>query len=86
MPYTIDWIGTVALGVRTEGGRPLAFSLERHQRVPDELKEGDAVEITNHPDHPSVMAAGLESCGYYEITHIKSGKVLKTWYRAAFCR
>lgn len=82
MAYTIDWIGTVAIGVLTEGGRSLAFSLEDGQQVPAEFKEGDDVKIMNHPEDPVVLAMGLENGGYYEITHIKSGVVLRTWHRA----
>jgi hypothetical protein len=60
----------------------LAFSLEEDQQVPTEFSEGDEVEITNHPDHPSRAVMGLESHGYYEFTHILSGKKLRTWHRA----
>ena len=82
MAYKIDWIGTVALGVLTEGGRPLAFSLEDGQQVPPEFKEGDDVEIRNYPENPAVLAMGMENGGHYEITHIKSRAVLRTWHRA----
>lgn len=63
----IDWIGTVALGVLTPEGRLLAFSLEEDQQAPPEFKEGDEVEIENHPDHPANIAMGRESQGYYEM-------------------
>jgi hypothetical protein len=82
MRYKIDWVGTVALGVETEGGRSLAFSLEDDQRIPSEFRVGDLVEITNYPDHPSVAAMGMESAGHYEFRHISSGKVFRTWHRA----
>jgi hypothetical protein len=81
MSYKIDWIGTVALGVQTPEGHPLAFSLEEDQSVPPEFSEGDEVQITNHPDHPANIAMGL-SDGYYEITHLKTGAVLRTLHRA----
>ena len=64
MSYKIDWIGAVALGVLTPEGRPLAFSLEEDQQVPPEFKEGDEVEIENHPDHPANIAMGRENQGY----------------------
>lgn len=82
MAYQIAWIGTVALGIETEGGRSLAFSIEDNQQVPVEFKEGDSVEITNRPDHPATLAMGLESQGYYEIKHIRTGTILRTWHRA----
>jgi hypothetical protein len=82
MAYKIDWIGTVALGVLTDGGRSLSFSLEDGQSIPPEFRAGDDVEISNHPEHPAVLAMGLENGGYYEITHLKSGAVLRTWHRA----
>jgi hypothetical protein len=82
MSYKIAWIGTVALGVETDGGQQLAFSLEEDQQVPSEFKVGDPIEICNHPDHPSVAAMGLESGGYYDITHLPTGMTLRTWHRA----
>jgi hypothetical protein len=82
MAYKIEWIGTVALGIETEGGRSLAFSLEDGQVVPPEFKIGDPVEIANRPNHPSIAAMGMENGGYYEFTHIPTGKVFRTWHRA----
>ena len=61
MPYKIEWIGTVALGISTEGGRPLEFALEGGQQVPNEFKVGDSVKIVNCPEHPSVIAMGMEN-------------------------
>jgi hypothetical protein len=81
MPYKIDWIGTVALGISTEEGRLLAFSLEDGQQVPPEFKVGDPVKIVNHPEHPSVIAMGMENEGYYEFTHIPTGTVFITQHR-----
>ena len=75
-------MGSVALGVLTERDRSLAFSLDEGQTVPEEFTIEDEVTIVNHPDHPSVAAIGMESGGYYEITHVKSGKVLRTMHRA----
>jgi hypothetical protein len=81
MPYKIEWIGTVALGISTEGGRSLAFSLEDGQQVPPEFKVGDPVKIVNFPEHPSVIAMGMGNEGYYEFTHIPTGIVLHTLHR-----
>jgi hypothetical protein len=82
MTYKVAWVGTVALGVETEKGRQFALSLEENQQIPPEFKEGDLIEIANHPDHPSVSAMGMESTGYYEITHLPTGTVFRTWHRA----
>ena len=38
MSYKIDWIGAVAIGVQTEGGRELAFSLEEGNTYQMSLK------------------------------------------------
>lgn len=76
MDYKVDWVGEVALGVVTDSGRPLAFSLEEGQAVPTEFKPGDELEIENHPAHPATLAMGMENMGYYRITHVASGKVL----------
>jgi hypothetical protein len=81
MSYKIDWIGAVAIGVQTDGGRELAFSLEEGQHVQTEFKVGDDIQIVNHPARPASMEMGLD-WGYYEVTHCRSGKVLKTWHRA----
>lgn len=75
MSYRIDWVGEVALGVRTEGGRPIAFSLEEGQIVPSEFKVGDEVDIQNHPAHPAKVEMGMND-GYYDIIHLASKKVL----------
>jgi hypothetical protein len=56
--------------------------LEEDQQVPSEFKVGDLVTISNHPDHPATIAMGMESGGHYEITHIPTGTVLRTWHRA----
>jgi hypothetical protein len=82
MSYKIDWVGTVALGIETDQGWKFALSLEEGQQIPTEFKEGDPIAISNHPDHPSVAAMGQESGGYYEITHIPTGKTFRTWHRA----
>ncbi len=42
---------------------------------------GDEVEIVNGPAHPAEIAMDMNT-GYYEIKHIASGTVLKTYHRA----
>jgi hypothetical protein len=81
MAYTIDWIGDVAFGVRTEQGRAIGFSLEEGQQVPQEFKEGDAVEIANRPAHPANIQMDMND-GFYEIKHIASGRTLRVYHRA----
>jgi hypothetical protein len=76
MAYTVEWIGTVALGVLTEGGRSLTFTLAEGQTVPEEFKVGDELEIEIHSAHPAMIAMDMNS-GHYDITHVRSGKVLR---------
>ena len=82
MGYYVDWVGEVALGVVADGGRPLAFSLEESQSIPPEFQPGDELKIENYPDHPAHIAMGMGNAGYYEITHVASGKTLRTRHRA----
>jgi hypothetical protein len=82
MPYTIDWIGSVAFGVTDEAGNPFAFSLEEDQRVPEDFKPGDQVGISNHPAHPAVLVMGTKNNGHYDFIHLKTGTEFRTWHRA----
>ncbi len=70
MTYTIAWIGEIALAIRADSGSSISFALEGGQRVPEEFQKGDHVEIEIHP-HPG---------GYFQITHVATGKVLKVAY------
>lgn len=83
MLNTIFDIGTVAIFLQ-EGTGPLAiirgFTLPEDGKVPHEFKVGDTVEVVNFPSHPAEVAMGRIT-GYYEIRHIASGKVLKTWHK-----
>ena len=78
--YTIDWIGTVALGVLLDGKPRFALALEDGQEVPPEFKAGDEVGIVNHPADPASIAMG-HNYGRYEVTHVPSGKVLNIRHR-----
>ena len=81
MSYQIFHIGTVAISVAQEpGGRILGFTLPEEGTVPEEFREGDEVEITISMAHPAIIAMG-HNTGYYEIKHIASGKVLKTFHK-----
>lgn len=82
MSYRIDWIGTVAIGLETRAGRPLGFSLEEGQQVPPEFKVGDRVDVRNYPADAGSVLVGFENNGYYEITHISTGVILRTMHRA----
>jgi hypothetical protein len=81
MIYKMSWIGEVGFGIVTEGGREIGFSLADGQRVPDEFREGDEVKLHNHPDHPALLAVGVENHGYYEITHVATGKKFEVLHR-----
>lgn len=78
--YTVDWVGTVALGILLDGKPRFALALEDGQEVPAEFKVGDEVEIENHPDHPASVAMGINT-GYYEVKHVPSGKTIKIMHR-----
>jgi hypothetical protein len=78
--YTIDWIGTVALGILLDGKPRLALALEDGQEVPAEFKVGDEVDIVNHPADPASIAMGM-NYGYYEVTHVRSGRTIKIMHR-----
>jgi len=80
MAYTIDWIGTVALGILEDGQPRFAMALEEGQEVPAEFRVGDEVRIQNHPAEPAMVAMG-HNYGYYDVTHVKSGKVLQIMHR-----
>ena len=78
----ISYIGSVAIGIEYPGpeGRILSFTLPAEGSVPEEFKVGDEVEVAITPAHPAQIAFG-HNTGYYEITHIASGKVLKTFHK-----
>jgi hypothetical protein len=78
--YTIDWIGTVALGVLLDGKPRFALALEDGQEVPPEFKVGDELIIVNHPADPASIAMG-HNYGRYEVIHVPSGKVLNIMHR-----
>jgi hypothetical protein len=52
MEYTIEWIGEVFLGVSSDAGRHIGFSLMKGHPVPVKFKEGDRVRIADAPKIP----------------------------------
>ena len=80
MPYKISYIGTVALGIETDGGRIISFTLPENSPVPEEFKVGDSVDVEIYPAHPAQIAFG-HNTGYYEIKHLASGKTLRTFHK-----
>lgn len=77
----LGWIGTVAFQV-IDGSRELVFDLAEGQSLPREFHEGDEIEIVNRPDHPASVAMGMNS-GYYEITHVASGKKIQVMHETS---
>ena len=82
MNYKLGWIGTVAFQAFTPEGRELVFDLAEGQTLPEEFKEGDEVDIVLHADHPANIAMGMNA-GYYEVTHISSGKVVRVLHKTS---
>jgi hypothetical protein len=78
----LGWIGTVAFQAFTDGGKEIVFGLAEGQSLPPEFKEGDPIDIVNMPDHPASIAMGMNA-GYYEITHIHSGKQVKVKHKTS---
>ena len=79
--YTVDWVGTIALGILQDGKPRFALALEDGQEVPAEFKVGDEVEIDNHPDHPASIAMRGANRGYYEVKHCGSGRTIRIMHR-----
>jgi hypothetical protein len=80
MRYKIFYVGTVAIIIEEVGGRVLGFTLPENTPIPEEFKAGEEVEISLHSAHPAMVAMGHNN-GYYEITHIASGKALRTFHK-----
>jgi hypothetical protein len=80
MQYKISYVGTVAIGVEEIGGRILSFTLPEGVTVPQEFKQGDEVELGISMAHPALIDMG-HNTGYYEIKHVASGKVLRTFHK-----
>jgi len=68
------------IGIEELGGRILAFTLPTDGSVPEEFKVGDEVDVAISMAHPAQIAMG-HNTGYYDITHLASGKVLRTFHK-----
>jgi hypothetical protein len=69
--YIVRWVGPVGIGIHTQEGKSLTFSVVKNQYIPAEFKPGDEVTINTIPGNPPINQ------GYYEITHIPTGKILR---------
>ena len=68
------------MGVLLNGTPRLALVLEDGQQFPAEFKVGDQLLIQNHPANPAMVAMGMNH-GYYEVTHVPSGRVIQIMHR-----
>ena len=75
-PMKLGWIGAVAFQAFTPGGREVVFDLAEGQTPPPEFKEGDEIQVVVISDHPASIAMGMNA-GYYQVTHVPSGKQVK---------
>jgi hypothetical protein len=83
MEYTIEWIGEVFLGVSSDAGRHIGFSLMMGHPVPVEFKEGDRVCIADAPRtpyEPYKPDVQTENRAYFTVTHIPTGMTLTVWH------
>jgi len=78
----LGWIGTAAFQAFAQDGRELVFDLDEGARVPEECKEGDDIDVAVHSDHPASLAMGMNA-GYYEVTHVKSGKKFRVLHKTS---
>jgi len=52
------------------------------QTFPSECEEGDDVTVTADMPHPDTPNLGIDM-RYYEVTHVRSGKVFRACHRKA---
>jgi hypothetical protein len=78
--YTIEWVGTIALGVLQDGKPCFAFAVEEGQGIPAEFNVGDEVLIENQPADPASIALGMD-CGYCEVKHAVSRTAIQITHR-----
>lgn len=80
MEYTIEWIGEVFLGVRTDAKRHIGMSLLKGHSVPAEFREGDRVRIAVASKIPYEPEVETEHRAYFTVTHVATGKTLTVWH------
>ena len=80
--HKLGWIGTAAFQAFTEEGRELVFDLAENVSVPSECREGDEIDVDVHSDHPASIAMGMNA-GFYEVTHLSSGKKFKVLHKTS---
>jgi hypothetical protein len=80
-PMKLGWIGTVAFQA-FDGPKELVFDLAEGLTLPPEFREGDEIEVAVHSDHPASIAMGMNA-GYYEVTHVSSGKRIKVLHKTS---
>jgi hypothetical protein len=85
MHETIDSVEGLNLRLRTRDGRILLFVVQSDRPIPEEFVCEDLVNVVNYPVHPTIEAMELEDGryygGYYDITHVKTGSVLRSIYK-----
>ncbi len=82
MSYKLGWIGTAAFQAFRPDGREVVFDLAEGITVPSECKVGDEIVIDVHSDHPANTAMGMNA-GYYEVTHVNSGKKFEILHKTS---
>jgi hypothetical protein len=80
MEYTIQWIGEAFLGVSTDSGRQIGFSLLTGHPVPAGFNQDDAVTIEPATKIPYEPEVETENRAYFIVTHAVTGKTLTVWH------
>ena len=57
----------------------MVFDLADGQTMPSTWKEGDEVDVALRPEHPAMLAVGINK-GFYEVRHIPSGEKIKVMH------
>jgi hypothetical protein len=81
MSYKMGWAGAAAFQA-FDGDKELVFDLADGVSVPPEFKEDDEIGIDVHSDHPANIEMGMNA-GFYEVTHLKSGKKFKVLHKTS---
>lgn len=79
--HKVGWIGTAAFQAFTDEGRELIFDLAEDVSVPSECKEGDEIDVDLHSDYAGIASGA--NAGYYEVTHLNSGKKFRVLHKTS---